>query len=181
MNKNFTKVFLGISAVCSISFFTFLVCASAKQPADPFSGWKAAGKPVPPAIKPPAPAAAVNPAEKIQEPAASCAETQNSPDAAVGHIEFDEFSSINDPLYREGSKALLQKAIDEDSAPAAPVKNTPVKKELWRDAPADIPAKAATPVLIKDGKGTKSPVFPVKKNRLIKLIPADPVETKSTL
>jgi hypothetical protein len=171
MNKNFTmKEFLGITAVFSASIFIFLVYA------------KAASQPVLPPIKTPVPAAAVKSAEKVQAPATSYAETLDSEDDAVGHTAFDEFSIINDPLYREGSKFLLQKAIDEDNAPKAPVKAAPVKKTIWRDAPADIPAKAAQPTQVKSPGETAPPVvLPVKKNRLIKLIPADPVESKSTL
>ena len=172
---------LTISAVCSASLFIFLVYA------------RAAVEPAPPAVKTPVPAAAVDPAEKIQGPATSYAETPDgdsirnsqlnilSPDDAVGHTDFDEFSSVSDPLYREGSKALLQKAMDNDKSPKAPVKKAPVKKSLWRDAPADIPAKAAKPASVKGGDGIKSPVFPLKKNRPMKLIPADPVKNKSIL
>ena len=168
MNLNM-KAFFRPAAACAASLFIFQVCA------------KAAGEPVPSAIKVPAPAPAVSPAQKVLEPATSYAETPDSREDVIGHSEFDEFSSVSDPLYREGSKILLQKAIDEDNSPKAPVKPAPVKKNIWRDAPADIPAKTAPPALIKDNGGTKAPIFPAKKNRLIKMIPADPVESRSTL
>jgi hypothetical protein len=163
------KGFLRISAACSASLFIFSVYA------------KAAGEPVPPTIKASVPALAVKLTEKIQAPATSYMKAPDSEEAAIGHIDFDDFSNINDPLYREGSKVLLEKAIKADNAPKVQVKKTPVKKNLFRDAPADIPAKTAQPATVKSVNENRSPVFPVKKDRLIKLIPADPVENKSIL
>lgn len=126
-------------------------------------------------------------AEKGGAKTGSTASEVKAPDG-MGYTEFDYFNNVSDPLYREGTKALLKKAICEDRAPKAVVKKIRVpasarqsgppngrrafggKPALMRDAPADIPA-AVKPAF----------VFPVKKNRLIKLIPADPVKTKSTL
>ena len=163
------KGFFRISAACSASIFIFSLYA------------KAAVKPAASAVKTPVPVAAVKLSEKVQDPATDYTAAPDSEEAAIGHIDFDDFSNISDPLYREGSKVLLQEAIKEDGVPKAPVKRIAVKKSLWRDAPADIPAKAAQPAPVKSENGSKPPVFPAKKNRLIKLIPADPVENKSTL
>ncbi|MEI7481418.1 MAG: hypothetical protein WCK75_03615 [Elusimicrobiota bacterium] len=92
-----------------------------------------------------------------------------------GYTEFDDFNNVNDPLYREGSKVLLKKAIKDDLSPKTG------KAELMRDAPADIPSDTVRPVPIKAEDEHKAPIFTPKKNRLIKLIPADPVKSKSTL
>jgi len=101
---------------------------------------------------------------------------------AKDYTEFDDFNNVSDPLYREGSKVLLKQAVDEDLAPAAVVKKTSLKKpELMRDAPADIPATAIRPVPVKAGNENNSPILPVKHDRLMKLVPADPVKTKPTL
>ena len=97
------------------------------------------------------------------------------------YTEFDDFNNVSDPLYREGSKALLKQAVDQDLAPGAIVKKTVLKPELMRDAPADIPSPAVRPGPAKTGDKNNSPIFPVKKDRLMKLVPADPVKNKSTL
>jgi hypothetical protein len=105
----------------------------------------------------------------------------------TGYTEFDDFNNVSDPLYREGSNVFLKKAIDEDLPAKAVVKGAGIpakrsgKRELMRDAPADVPAAAIQGVRIKAGDKDRVPIFPVKKNRLIKLVPADPVKAKSTL
>ena len=161
------KGFLKISASCSVSLFIFTFYA------------KAAGVPPLPAAFPPQ--APVSLSETVQNPATSYAAPKNAEEPGIGHTEFDEFNNVNDPLYREGSKALLEKAVEEDASPKAAVKKAPVKKNDMRDAPADIPAKSVQPAPVQSVKEIKTPILPVKKNKLIKLIPADPVETKSTL
>ncbi|OGS07863.1 MAG: hypothetical protein A2270_02300 [Elusimicrobia bacterium RIFOXYA12_FULL_51_18] len=160
------KAFLKISAVCSVSLYA-----------------NAAGAPLPSAIKAPIPKAAVTPGEKIRSSVVSDPGIPKAEEAVIGHTAFDEFSNVNDPLYREGSKVLLQKAIEKDISSEAEVKDTPVnKKRLMRDAPADIPAKAAQPGHEQRVNENKRPVIlPAKKNRLIKLVPADPIQNKSTL
>ncbi len=92
-----------------------------------------------------------------------------------GYTEFDDFNNVSDPLYREGAKVFLKKAIDEDLTTKT---GTP---ELMRDAPADIPSATVLPVRTKEEDENKAQILPPKKNRLIKLIPADPVKSKSTL
>jgi len=160
---------LKISAVCSAALFIFSLAA------------KAAGDARTKAATAPVPQVAVKLAEKVLSSATSYAEPADTGESVIGHTEFDEFNNINDPLYREGSKELLEQAIVDDSAPKAAVKDAPAKQKIMRDAPADIPAKAARTVPAKNVNEIKSPVFPPKKNRLIKLVPADPVENKSTL
>ena len=125
--------------------------------------------------------------------AASEVKAQNGKDGGIGYTEFDDFNNVSDPLYREGSKALLEEAIEEDNAPKTAVKKISIpakhpieaasggKLGLMRDAPSDIPAVKIQTSKVKAAGENIIPVFPVKKNRLIKLIPADPIKTKSTL
>jgi len=90
--------------------------------------------------------------------------------------DFDALSTVNDPLYREGSKEFLQQVSKLDAAgpdkAEKPEKKEPVKEAL-RDAPnSPAPAAIAEPVKVQ-------PV--IKRSRLIKVIPADPVKSKNTL
>lgn len=74
-----------------------------------------------------------------------------------GYTDFDALSAVNDPLYRAGSKALLQresKGQTEITGKASPA---------LRDAP------------------NSKPVSVLKKPRIKKNIPADPVKIKNTL
>src|SRR3989339_592596 len=159
--ESFTmKAFVKISVVCSVSLFILSLYDSA------------AGAPLPPAIKAPIPKATVKLGEKIHRSVLSDPEIPKAEEAVIGHTEFDEFSNLNDPLYREGSKALLQKAMEKDISSKAGMKDTPVnKKHLMRDAPADTPARSAQPAPEKRINENKPPVIlPVKNNRLIKLV-----------
>lgn len=97
------------------------------------------------------------------------------------HTEFDDFNNVNDPLYREGSRVLLKQAVDEDLASEAASEKICREPELMRDAPADVPRTKSGPEAVKAGDENKAGIFPAKNNRLIKLVPADPVKTKSTL
>lgn len=93
--------------------------------------------------------------------------------------DFDALSAVNDPLYREGSKEFLQQVSKQDDVAAdkaekaeKPVKKEPVKEAL-RDAPnSPAPAAAAAPAKVQ-------PV--IKRSKLMKVIPADPVKSKNTL
>lgn len=97
--------------------------------------------------------------------------------AAPVSEDFDAFSAVNDPLYRESSKAFLQQVSKQDAVAAEkaeqPAKKEPVKEAL-RDAPnSPVPAPAAAePAKVQ-------PV--IKKSKLMKVIPADPVKSKNTL
>jgi hypothetical protein len=110
---------------------------------------------------------------------ASVITAQSGPASGTSCADFEGFNSLYDPLYREGSKALLQKALDADKLKPEPC--APVRPSSMRDAPADIPAKTGRPVPALNNGVNNSPVLPVKKNRLIKMIPVDPVKAKSTL
>lgn len=77
--------------------------------------------------------------------------------ADTGNADFDALSTINDPLYLEGSKELLRQIVKDDAAKAG--KAAPV----YRDAPNSKPASA------------------LKKPRVKKAQPADPVKVKNTL
>ena len=97
--------------------------------------------------------------------------------------DFDAFSAVNDPLYREGSKEFLQqvssqdedktKKIEKTEKDGMPVKAAPAGKTVLRDAPnSKVPAAAAEPVKVK-------PL--IRKSKLMKVIPADPVKANNTL
>ena len=92
--------------------------------------------------------------QALKEPAT--AQARVSP---AGYTDFDAFSSVNDPLYREGSRELLKQAIREDKPAGA------AKPEL-RDAP-----------ISKDAKPAKR----LKRARTRQPVHADPVKEKSTL
>jgi hypothetical protein len=110
----------------------------------------------------------------IKTELASAATVQINAGAAVSD-DFDALSAVNDPLYREGSKEFLQQVSKLDAAgpdkAEKPAKKEPVKEAL-RDAPnSPAPDAIAEPAKVK-------PV--IKRSRLIKVIPADPVKSKNT-
>jgi len=171
---------LKIAAFCFTPFFVFPFCALA------------AGDPSLLTVAPSVQREGLTPGEKVRDASAvssPIAEKDYSNAGAAdsevkktkgkvdgrGYTEFDDFNNVNDPLYREGAKVLLKKAIEEDRSPKTG------RPEIMRDAPADIPSATVRPVRIKAEDENKAPIFPPKKNRLIKLIPADPVKSKSTL
>ncbi|OGS17456.1 MAG: hypothetical protein A2234_01560 [Elusimicrobia bacterium RIFOXYA2_FULL_58_8] len=87
---------------------------------------------------------------ELARPATSQIKT---PDA--GYTDFDALSAINDPLYREGARALLKQVSKDDAAAAA--------KPVLRDAPNSRPASL------------------IKRPRVKKALPVDPVKVKNTL
>ena len=106
---------------------------------------------------------------------AAKATAQINAEAAVSD-GFDAFNAVNDPLYREGSKEFLKQVSKQDSVTADKAekseKKTPVKAIL-RDAPnSQAPASVAEPVKVQ-------PVL--RKSKLMKVIPADPVKSNNTL
>lgn len=171
--------FLMTAAFCFASVFVFT------------AGVSAAGDSRLLTVKPAARDEKVKPSEKTGEPAAAGVKTGEA------YAGFDEFNNLNDPLYRDGSKAMLEKANSEDkaantSAGAASkaygqqtaksaVKAARGKPELMRDAPADLPLKAGRPVSNKNNDAGKTPALRVKKSKSIKIVPVDPVNSKSTL
>ena len=98
---------------------------------------------------------------------------------AIGLTDFDGFSNINDPLYREGSKALLRKAIEDGGVQARHGK-TSLRRADMRDAPSGIAVKAARPAQSALASDTETVPAPFKKSRLIKMVPADPLENMSS-
>ncbi|OIN99508.1 MAG: hypothetical protein AUJ51_12565 [Elusimicrobia bacterium CG1_02_56_21] len=80
-----------------------------------------------------------------------------------GYTDFDALSSVNDPLYREGSRELLKEVIRADKLKknAAP--------ETLRDAPV-----SKSPAVRVKGR----PSF--KKTRSAKPLHSDPVKVKNT-
>ncbi|HNW44047.1 MAG TPA: hypothetical protein PKI19_06055 [Elusimicrobiales bacterium] len=89
------------------------------------------------------------------ELAVSATAQLKTPDA--GYTDFDALSTVNDPLYLEASKEMLKQAPKIDAAAAG--KAVPV----MRDAPNSKPASR------------------IKKPRVKKSLPADPVKIKDTL
>jgi hypothetical protein len=100
----------------------------------------------------------------------------------IGYTEFDGFNNVSDPLYREGSKALLQKALDDDDKSAGTAeKRADAPSGSLRDAPADISDKQQRSPRAGGDGAEKFTVQPLRKNRLIKMVPVDPVNVKSVL
>jgi len=119
-----------------------------------FSGAARAGESALLALNLPAKPAVNQVTQALKEPATAQARL-----APAGYTDFDAFSSVNDPLYREGAREMLKQVIKEDKAPA------PARQEL-RDAP-----------ISKDAKPGK----PLKRAKLKKPVHADPIKGKSTL
>ncbi len=160
--------FLKAAAVCSIAFF---ISASDSGAAWDFNFLKAKSSPR---------KTEADSGEKARCAGAVNETAQTDSMAGIGYTEFDGFNNIDDPLYREGAKVLLQKAIEADRVKAAS-KDTPARPVVMRDAPADIPAKSVRPVPGGNIDDQKVTVPPLRKNRLIKMIPADPLKEKSIL
>ncbi len=123
-----------------------------------FSGTARAGKGALPGLSAPARTAIGSISAELKEPA-----TAQVKAGIDGYTDFDAFSSVNDPLYREGSKELLEQAVKEDAgkkeAPSRALRDAPISK-----APA-APGHAARQL---------------KKRRAVKPLRADPVKAKNT-
>lgn len=85
----------------------------------------------------------------------------------AGYTDFDVFSSVNDPLYREGSRELLKQGIKTDAenkaAAKAALRDAPISKELQSGAPAKVKVRAQ-----------------LKRAKAVKPLHADPVKVKDT-
>jgi hypothetical protein len=87
--------------------------------------------------------------------------------AVIGVTDFDVFSAVNDPLYRESSKALLKQQMNKDAEKKS------ASGDTLRDAPI---SKVALP-------GAVSPVKVrplIKKTRAGKPLNTDPIKVKDT-
>lgn len=104
-----------------------------------------------------APPPAADPAPKA-EPKVSAQAKPDAPKEKSGATDYDAFS-VNDPLYREGSKLMLKSAVKAEDTPKA------VKQDL-RDAP---------------NSGTAAPAGALKKPRAKKPVHTDPVKVKNAL
>lgn len=93
---------------------------------------------------------------------------------AAESADFDAFSAVNDPLYREGSKEFLEQVSKQDAV--TDEKKEPVKTVL-RDAPN---SPAAVPAAVPAAAPVKAEPM-IRRSRLMKVIPADPVKAKNTL
>ena len=91
-----------------------------------FSGTARAGKGALPGLSAPARTAIGSISAELKEPA-----TAQVKAGIDGYTDFDAFSSVNDPLYREGSKELLEQAV----------KVTPGKKKRRRGPSATRPSQ----------------------------------------
>lgn len=83
-----------------------------------------------------------------------------------GYTDFDAVTSVNDQLYREGSKELLKQSVKDGAKKAAHGK-------VMRDAP----------ISKESGSGAVRPVkarSPIKKNKPGKPLHADPVKVNNT-
>ncbi len=116
-----------------------------------------------PSVKP---AAAVKSAEIILSTAAQTGA------ADIGTTDFDAFSAVNDPLYREGSKEFLQQESKQDAVNEA-AKTRP--GQAVRDAPA---SKTARP---EAAEKIAKPQQAIKKPKAKKPVSADPLNVKNTL
>ena len=92
--------------------------------------------------------------------------------ASLSGSDFDSLSEGNDPLFREGSKELLQQEIKAsgNAAPAA--------KPVLRDAPNSARGKAAGPAR---NKPAVKPHPAIKKPAVKDRGPADPVRSSDVL
>lgn len=94
--------------------------------------------------------------------------TAQAPVADIGTSDYDAFSAVNDPLYREGSKEFLQQVSAQDAVKPEPGK---AQAPVLRDAPADGAVPAVVPA--------RKPV--IKKLKTKKPVHADPLKVKDTL
>lgn len=104
------------------------------------------------ALNTPAPAPVVKVTSGLKE--AATVQARLNP---AGYTDFDAFSSVDDPLYREGSKELLKKVISEERHAK------PALRQELRDAPVSKPVKA------------------IKRVKVRKPVHADPVKGKNAL
>lgn len=116
------------------------------------TGVASAGDNVLLALNVPAPAPVVKVAAALKADATAQAQAP-----AISASDFDALSSVNDPLYREGSKQLLKQVIRQDSEKAAP-------KTQLRDAP-----------ISRDMK----PLNKLKRTKTRKPVQADPLKNSA--
>ncbi|OGR67786.1 MAG: hypothetical protein A2081_00385 [Elusimicrobia bacterium GWC2_61_19] len=134
-----------------------------------FSGAARAGETVLPAWNSP-----VKPAAALTAGDLKAAATGQMSSPCLEACDFDALSAVNDPLYREGSKKFLEQvAKTEEAKPAAKVKTQAAP--VLRDAPNSGPAPAA----IRPGSVKPHPAL--KKPKVKKTGPADPLKSKNTL
>lgn len=134
----------------------FLLAASAVAL---LSGAARAGEENLPALSArPKPAAAAVPAELKRDTTAQV----KAPTA--GYTDFDAFSSVNDPLYRSGSRELLKQEIKQDAS------RKPAAGRTLRDAPIS----RSVPGTVKPGKA-------LNRRKAVKPVRADPVKVKNTI
>lgn len=98
------------------------------------------------------------------------ATAQAKANGAMEYTDFDAFSTVGDPLYREGSREFLEQAVKADPVLSAPAAD----KKAMRDAPAEKKPAAVKAVPVK-----QSPA--VKKAKAVKPLKADPVKAKDSL
>lgn len=85
----------------------------------------------------------------------------------AGYTDYDAFSSVNDPLFREGSRELLKQGIKTDA------ENKAAAKDTLRDAPISkgLQGGAAGKVKVRTY---------IKKIKAVKPLHTDPVKVKDT-
>ena len=94
--------------------------------------------------------------------------------AKLGAIETGDFDalSVNDPLYREGSREFLEQVSRQDAV-------KPVVKPAAKPALRDAPISKKVPALVPGARVKESPA--VKKIRVKKPVRSDPLNIKNTL
>ncbi|MCX5786483.1 MAG: hypothetical protein NTX59_12435 [Elusimicrobia bacterium] len=104
----------------------------------------------------------------LKAPATNYLKLDRTDPAGIAYGDFDEFSNINDPLYREGSKEFLKSSVLSDKA----VKT--LKAVTLRDAPAD-------PAGLKKQNPRQKNKPVLKKRKTVKPLQIDPLKSKNTI
>jgi hypothetical protein len=114
----------------------------------------------------------VKPAADISVSGLTASSTGQAKIPCLDVYDFDAFSAVNDPLYREGSKEFLKQVSKIDEAkPARKKKAAPVLR--------DAPNSCGVPAEVRPGPVTPRPA--IKRPKVKKTGPADPLKAKNTL
>lgn len=108
--------------------------------------------------------------------------------ACLEGCDFDALSEVNDPLFREGSRQLLEQAAKDDDA-KADAKAPPVLRDAPNSAPVQGRAKTAAPAAKETpavkaapaAEGVQAPHPAIKKPAVKDQGPADPVKGSNLL
>ncbi|MBI4350653.1 MAG: hypothetical protein HY550_04385 [Elusimicrobia bacterium] len=122
----------------------------------------------PPALNKPAQASAAAAAQPAIAAELKAPATSQAAAVIPGYTDFDAFTSVNDPLYREGARESLRQAVTKEaekkSVPAVTLRDAPISKGVRPGAVRPVKAGGS---LRKPG-----PARPVH---------ADPVKSRNTI